>query len=98
MSTMYRRYAAVCQHLPADPAMILGLVAAEQIIKELERWAPDKFVTIVTDNAANMVVARNVVLQRFPKMLDVRYVGSSLIVFMIDECVAGKYEASGYIV
>lgn len=68
MSTIYRCYAAVCQHLPADPAMILCLVAAEHIIKELERWGPDKFVAIVTDNAANMVVAGNLVLRRFPKM------------------------------
>ena len=52
--------------------MLCYLVAA-LIIKEIERWGPKKFAAIVTDDAANMVVARRLVLEKFPKMVDVRY-------------------------
>ena len=39
-----------------------------------ERWGAHRFAAIVTDNAANMVVARRLVLEKFPKMVDVRYI------------------------
>lgn len=51
---------------------MLCLLHAALIIKEIERWGPDRFAAIVTDNAANMVIARGLVLEKFPKMMDVR--------------------------
>ncbi|KAL0019152.1 hypothetical protein WJX77_011765 [Trebouxia sp. C0004] len=45
---------------------------APLIIEEINRWGPHRFAAIVTDNAANMVVARRLVLEHFPKMVDVR--------------------------
>ena len=43
------------------------------IIDEIDRWGPQKFACIVTDNASNMVKTRRLLLQRFPHMIDVRY-------------------------
>ena len=45
---------------------------AGMIIKEIEKWGPDKFAAIVTDNAKNMVKTRRLVLQRFPHFIEVR--------------------------
>ncbi|KAL0024498.1 hypothetical protein WJX77_009947 [Trebouxia sp. C0004] len=42
------------------------------IIKEIERWGPNRFAAIDTDNAAHMVVAWRLVLEKSPKMVDVR--------------------------
>ncbi len=67
---------AVCavqlHHLHALCVMSCHLDAA-LIIQEIERWGANRFAAIVTDNAANMVVARPLVLEKFPKMVDVRY-------------------------
>jgi len=41
-------------------------------VKEITHWGPNKFAAIVTDNAANMVAMRRLVLQAFPHMVDVR--------------------------
>lgn len=37
-----------------------------------ERWGPDKFAAIVTDNASNMQKTRRLVLQRYPHLIEVR--------------------------
>lgn len=44
------------------------------IIKEILKWGPDKFAAIVTDNAANMVKTRRLVIERFPHMIEIRCV------------------------
>ncbi len=42
------------------------------IIQEIERWGPDRFAAIVTDNAANMQKTRRLVLQKIPHLIEVR--------------------------
>lgn len=51
---------------------MLCLFHAALIIKELEKWGSHRFAAIVTDNAANMVSARTLVLNKFTKMVEVR--------------------------
>ena len=46
---------------------------AALIIEEILKWNYERFAAIVTDNAANMVKTRRLVLQRFPHLVEVRY-------------------------
>jgi len=38
----------------------------------MERYGPKRFIGLVTDNAANMVTMRNLVVKQYPHLLEVR--------------------------
>lgn len=54
------------------------------IIDEMVKWGPEKFAAIVTDNAKNMVKTRRLVLQRFPHLIEVRYIACNIAAELSD--------------
>ena len=62
---------------------------AALLIAVITEWGPKRFSAIVSDNAANMVKARRLVLEKFPRMIENRQV---LIATFVWLCICLQYK------